>query len=256
MRSPASSFYPIDYFYLSRDFLLATVHMIIILAVLKIFSARTRRDHFYALSIAFLELLASAILSTGMSFFLVLAVLPLLPYRRADQRGDPPRPPPNHSAWPRPHASVSRRASQSCPLSSLPPGFSSSPEGFFFLLPRTASAAFATIPGTTTTSPASPTKFAWAKSANSNSFPHHYARETLRGCAVASRAEVARPHAQPLRRPLLVASFRSTELLTKRGVVQVANDAERIRNGPRSSIASTSAQWIRTRCLSLDFRNF
>src|ERR1017187_4173390 len=67
-------YYPVDYLYLSRDFLLATVHMIIVLAVLKILSARTRRDHFYALSIAFLELLASAILSTGMSFFLVLAV--------------------------------------------------------------------------------------------------------------------------------------------------------------------------------------
>ena len=66
-------YYPIDYFWLSRDFLLATVHMIIILAVLKILSARTQRDHFYALSIAFLELLASAILSTGISFFIVLA---------------------------------------------------------------------------------------------------------------------------------------------------------------------------------------
>jgi transglutaminase-like putative cysteine protease len=67
-------YYPVDYMWLSRDFLLATVHMIIFLAVLKILSARTQRDHFYALSIGFLELLASAILSTGMSFFLVLAV--------------------------------------------------------------------------------------------------------------------------------------------------------------------------------------
>jgi hypothetical protein len=67
-------YYPIDYFWLSRDFLLATVHMIIFLAVLKILSARTQRDHFYALSIAFLELLASAILSAGISFFVVLAV--------------------------------------------------------------------------------------------------------------------------------------------------------------------------------------
>lgn len=67
-------YYPIDYLWLSRDFLLATVHMIIFLAVLKILSARTQRDHFYALSIGFLELLASAMLSTGMSFFLVLAV--------------------------------------------------------------------------------------------------------------------------------------------------------------------------------------
>jgi transglutaminase-like putative cysteine protease len=67
-------YYPVDYLYLSRDFLLATVHLVIFLAVLKILSARTRRDHFYALSIGFLELLASAILSVGMSFFLVLAV--------------------------------------------------------------------------------------------------------------------------------------------------------------------------------------
>ena len=67
-------YYPVDYLFLSRDFLLATVHLVIFLAVLKILSARTQRDHFYALSIAFLELLASAILSTGMSFFLVLAV--------------------------------------------------------------------------------------------------------------------------------------------------------------------------------------
>ena len=82
-------YYPVDYLYLSRDFLLATVHMIIFLAVLKILSARTQRDHFYALSIGFLELLASAILSTGISFLPGAGRVPLLPDRRADQRGDP-----------------------------------------------------------------------------------------------------------------------------------------------------------------------
>src|ERR1041384_1905678 len=53
-----TGFYLVDYFALSREFLSATVHLVFFLAVVKILTARTNRDHLYTAVIAFLELLA------------------------------------------------------------------------------------------------------------------------------------------------------------------------------------------------------
>lgn len=65
-------FYPLDYAYLSRDFLPATVHLIFFLAVVKILTASSNRDFFFLKVIAFLELLAASILSTNVTFFVFL----------------------------------------------------------------------------------------------------------------------------------------------------------------------------------------
>jgi transglutaminase-like putative cysteine protease len=69
-----AGFFPLDYLFLSRAFLDATVHLIFFLAVMKILSARSNRDFLFTSTIAFLELLAAAILSSNLNFFLFLAL--------------------------------------------------------------------------------------------------------------------------------------------------------------------------------------
>ncbi|MGH9663745.1 MAG: DUF3488 and transglutaminase-like domain-containing protein, partial [Bryobacteraceae bacterium] len=68
------AFYPLDYFYFSRQFLQATVHLVFFLAVTKVLTARTNRDYTYVKVIAFLELLAACLLSARLNFFLFLAL--------------------------------------------------------------------------------------------------------------------------------------------------------------------------------------
>ena len=67
-------FYPVDYFLLSRSFLVATVHLVFFLAVVKILTASTNRDYLYTAAIAFLEILAAAILSASLNFLLFLGL--------------------------------------------------------------------------------------------------------------------------------------------------------------------------------------
>jgi hypothetical protein len=69
-----AAFFVLDYYLLSRDFLSATVHLLFFLAVMKILTARTNRDYLYTAVIAFLELLAAAILSVNFNFVLFLAL--------------------------------------------------------------------------------------------------------------------------------------------------------------------------------------
>ena len=69
-----AGFFPLDYLYVSRSLLSAMVHLILFLAVVKVVTARTTRDYGYLKIIAGLELLAAAILSFQMSFFLFLAL--------------------------------------------------------------------------------------------------------------------------------------------------------------------------------------
>lgn len=66
-------FYPIDYLYISGEFLPATVHFIFFLLVCKVLTARSTRDFTYLKLLATLELLAAAILSRNLSFFAFLA---------------------------------------------------------------------------------------------------------------------------------------------------------------------------------------
>jgi hypothetical protein len=67
-------FFPVDYFFLSRAFIQSTVHLVFFLAVIQILTSRTNRDYFFMAMIAFLELLAAAILSTNSRFFLFLTL--------------------------------------------------------------------------------------------------------------------------------------------------------------------------------------
>src|ERR1051326_4880129 len=68
-----TAFCLLDYFVLSREFLQATVDLVFFLAVINILTAKSTRDHLYTAVIAFLELLAAAILSINFSFFVFLA---------------------------------------------------------------------------------------------------------------------------------------------------------------------------------------
>ena len=67
-------FFPVDWNYVSGSFLLATVHMVFFLAVLKLITATTARDFGYLKVIAGLEMIAAAVLSRGASFLIFLAI--------------------------------------------------------------------------------------------------------------------------------------------------------------------------------------
>lgn len=67
-------FWPLDYLFISADFLQATVHLVCFLASMMILRARTPRDYFFVQIIAFLELLVASILSTGPAFFIFLVI--------------------------------------------------------------------------------------------------------------------------------------------------------------------------------------
>jgi hypothetical protein len=133
-------FFPLDYLFLSRAFIPSTVHLVCFLAVIKILNSKTNRDYFFMATIAFLELLAAAILSTNSNFFLFLALYLLFAMaaftsseiRRSMQK-------PNTVA-----RSGSRRFSPR--LAALTAiitfGILALTAGLFFMLPRTADAAF------------------------------------------------------------------------------------------------------------------
>lgn len=68
------AFFPVDFYFISADFLTATVHGVCFLAVLKILTARSNRDYIYTGAISFIELIAGALLSVRSSFFAYLAL--------------------------------------------------------------------------------------------------------------------------------------------------------------------------------------
>lgn len=69
-----AGFYPLDFVYLSGDFLGSTVRLICFLTVVKGLTFRTDRDALYAVLIGFTQLLAAALLSASLLFFVFLAV--------------------------------------------------------------------------------------------------------------------------------------------------------------------------------------
>jgi hypothetical protein len=68
------AFFPIDFYFISRDFLAATVHGVCFLATIKILTAKSNRDYVYTGAISFVELIAAAMLSAESSFFAYLAL--------------------------------------------------------------------------------------------------------------------------------------------------------------------------------------
>ena len=136
-------FYLLDYFVLSRDFLQATIHLVFFLAVMKILTAKNTRDHLYTAVIAFLELLAAAILSINFTFFVFLALY-LLFGIAALMSGEIRRS--MHRAQTTARIGSKRFHSRLGVLSGMVAlGILAITAGMFFLLPRTADAAFARL---------------------------------------------------------------------------------------------------------------
>ncbi|MFN3323926.1 MAG: DUF3488 and DUF4129 domain-containing transglutaminase family protein [Bryobacteraceae bacterium] len=134
------AFYPIDYAFISEGFLPATVHLIFFLAVMKVLGARTNRDYFFLTILAFLEILAASVLSVSLNFvfflacFLVFAVATFASFemrRSAARAGVVSRPG---------QRGVYGRLTALTAFTTL--GILLMTAVLFFLLPRTARAAF------------------------------------------------------------------------------------------------------------------
>jgi len=73
-------FYLLDFFFITGNFVSATVHLVLFSMVIKIFSVQRERDHLYLAVLSFLMVLAAAVLTVDSLFlaafclFLVLAV--------------------------------------------------------------------------------------------------------------------------------------------------------------------------------------
>jgi protein-glutamine gamma-glutamyltransferase len=140
-----AAFFVADYFWLSRDFLAATVHLLFFLAVMKILTAKSNRDYLYTAVIAFLELLAAAILSVNLNFFLFLALY-LLFAIAALTSGEIRRSIDHSTVTARSGLkSFYPRLSLLSGLVTL--GILTLTAGLFFILPRTAEAAFSRLIG-------------------------------------------------------------------------------------------------------------
>ena len=138
-----TGFFPLDYFLLSRDFLTATIHLVFFLAVMKIVTAKTNRDYVYTAAMAFVELLAAALLSIDFDFFLFLALYLLFAVATLAS-GEIRRSTRLAAATAR---SGLRRFYPRLALHSalIALGILSIAAGLFFLLPRTAEAAFSRL---------------------------------------------------------------------------------------------------------------
>ncbi len=65
--------YLADYFFLSRSFLTATVHLVLFAMVVRLFSLQRTRDHYMLAVLSFLMVLAAAVLTVGSVFLFSFA---------------------------------------------------------------------------------------------------------------------------------------------------------------------------------------
>ncbi len=72
------AFYAADYFYFSRSFISATVHLVLFGLVIKLFSVRRDRDLVYLVVLSFLLVLAAAVLTVDTMFLLSFALFILV----------------------------------------------------------------------------------------------------------------------------------------------------------------------------------
>jgi hypothetical protein len=137
-------FYPIDFYFISHDFFLATAHGVCFFGVARVLSARTNRDYLYTGSVAFVALMGAAALSTQIRFFLWLglailcgiAVLTSAEIRRGYQR--------NTRTVSLAGARTSWRLAFLVASAGL--GILVLTAGLFFIVPRTARAAAMMLP--------------------------------------------------------------------------------------------------------------
>jgi len=73
-----ATFYLADYFVLSRSFVRSTVHLVLFVMVVRLFSARRDRDYYFLAVIAFLMVLASAVLTVDTTFLLAFVAFTLV----------------------------------------------------------------------------------------------------------------------------------------------------------------------------------
>jgi transglutaminase-like putative cysteine protease len=132
-------FAPIDYFFLAKTWITATVHVVFFVASVKTLTARTSRDYLFVSAVAFIELLAAALFSSSGTFFVCLAAYLLCGvaaraasevYRSAD--GETVVAPLGAARAPMRIAMIS--GLMTCGILLLT-------GGLFFILPRTANAA-------------------------------------------------------------------------------------------------------------------
>ena len=133
-------FYPLDYLFVSREFVAATVHLVFFLAIIKVLTAQATRDYVFLGIIGFLELLAASILSANLTFFVFLTlflIFSVATFASSEVRRSI-RKPHNlaRTGWRRFHW---RLAALTVSMSL---GILVLTGGLFFLLPRTAQAAF------------------------------------------------------------------------------------------------------------------
>ena len=67
------AFYVVDYFLLSGGFLNATVHLVLFVMVVRLFSAHRDRDYYFLSVIAFLMVLSAAVLTVDSIFLMAFA---------------------------------------------------------------------------------------------------------------------------------------------------------------------------------------
>ena len=73
-----TAFFAIDYFFISQSFISSLVHMVLLLAILKVFAIHRERDYVYLELLAFGMVLAAAILTVDSLFFAIFCVFVLL----------------------------------------------------------------------------------------------------------------------------------------------------------------------------------
>src|SRR5208337_177035 len=68
------AFYLVDYMLLGRNFLNATVHLVLFVMVVRLFSAQRDRDYYFLTVISFLMVLAASVLTVDSSFLLAFGL--------------------------------------------------------------------------------------------------------------------------------------------------------------------------------------
>src|SRR5256885_11708663 len=79
------AFYGLDYLLLSRQFIPATVHLVLFSLIVKIFSIHRERDYLYIAVLSFAMVLAAAVLTVDSLFFLLFGIFLLLALTRSEE---------------------------------------------------------------------------------------------------------------------------------------------------------------------------
>jgi transglutaminase-like putative cysteine protease len=141
------AFYPLDFYFISRDFFAATAHGVCFLGVARVLSARSNRDYLYTGSLAFVALMGAAALSTRIRFLgwlagaivCGIAALTSAEIRRGFRRND--------LAAPVATASVRAVWRLGLLVGVAFGGILALTAGLFLIVPRTARAAASLFPG-------------------------------------------------------------------------------------------------------------